>query len=115
MRKLMELRPWHASEPDQSVIAAGQGSGENHLQARRAADGSFILVYLTLGNPVAVRTDGLLGSRVKALWYDPRSGTFADIGRYATGAALDFVPPTNGPGQDWVLAVETVESDYRVA
>ncbi|MFI5387250.1 MAG: glycoside hydrolase family 140 protein [Fimbriimonadales bacterium] len=115
MRKLMELRPWYVAEPDQSVIAAGQGSGEDHIQARRARDGSFVIVYLTFGNPVVIMTDGLSGRQVKALWYDPRLGTFAEVGRYLSGDALEFVPPTHGPGQDWVLVVETADSHYPIS
>jgi hypothetical protein len=35
MRKLFELRPWYKMAPDQSVIAMGQGEGEDRLQAAR--------------------------------------------------------------------------------
>src|SRR5262249_10881649 len=53
VRKLFESRPWHRMAPDQSVIAAGQGEGEDRIQAARAEDGSFVVAYLTFGGHIA--------------------------------------------------------------
>ncbi|MCI0423603.1 MAG: glycoside hydrolase family 140 protein, partial [Acidobacteria bacterium] len=82
LRKLFELRPWYRMVPDQSVIAAGQGEGQDHIQAARAEDGSFLIAYLPLGSPVSIHLGKLSGSKVKAQWYDPRKGTWTLIGQY---------------------------------
>jgi hypothetical protein len=113
MRKLVELRPWYRMVPDQSVIASGQGEGEDHVQAARAADGSFILAYLTFGNPVSVRMDRITGGAVKAQWYDPRSGTFIRIGQYPNTGVRGFLAPSRGRNNDWVLVVEDAAKGYR--
>ena len=73
-------------DTDQSVIADGQGEGEDHIQAARAEDGSFILAYLTLGNPVSIHMDKLSGKKVKAQWYNPRDGRF--IYRHYTNTGI---------------------------
>ena len=75
-RKLFELYPWYKMVPDQLVIAEGQGMGEDHKQAARAEDGSFILVYLTFGNTVSIHTDRISCYEVNAQWYNPRDGRF---------------------------------------
>jgi hypothetical protein len=67
VRKLFQLRPWYRMVPDQSVISAGQGDGEDHIQAGRAEDGTFILAYLTFGHRVAIHMDKLSGKSQSAL------------------------------------------------
>jgi hypothetical protein len=113
-RKLFELRPWHQMTPDQAVIAAGQGEGEDHIQAARAADGSFMIAYLTLGNPVGIHLDRLSGKKIKAQWYNPRDGHFMYIGLYTNSGVQTFTPPTNYDQDDWVLVLEDEEKKYPV-
>jgi hypothetical protein len=113
MRKLFEARPWHRLVPDQSLIVFGQGQDEDHIQAARASDGSFLLAYLTFGNPVTVDLSKLRGNTVRAGWYDPRRGTLKPIGRFSKTGSRQFKPPTQGPVDDWVLVLE--DSGTKVA
>jgi hypothetical protein len=108
MRRLFELRPWYKMVPDQSVIAAGQGEVEEHVGAARATDGSFVLAYLPKGKPVSIRMDKVSGKTVKARWYDPREGTWREIGEYANTGNREFVPPSKGERNDWVLVLDNV-------
>jgi collagenase-like protein with putative collagen-binding domain len=106
------LRPGHRMAPDQSVIEAGQGEGEDHIQAARAEDGSFVVAYLTFGRYIAVHMDKLSGTKIKAQWYDPREGTWTSIGQYSNKGVREFVPPSNGDQSDWVLVLEDMEKNY---
>jgi hypothetical protein len=112
MRKLFELRPWYRMVPDQSVIAFGQGEGEDHIRAGRAADGSFIIAYSPFGHLIGVHMDKLPGKNIKAHWYDPREGTWIPIGQYSNTGIREFVPPSNGPQSDWVLVLEDIDKHY---
>jgi Protein of unknown function (DUF4038)/Putative collagen-binding domain of a collagenase len=114
VHKLFELRPWYRMVPDQSVIAAGQGDGEDHIQAGRAEDGTFILAYLTFGRRVAIHMDKLSGKRIKAQWYDPREGTWTPIGKYSNTGVREFVPPSSGEQNDWVLVLEDEQKSLPV-
>jgi hypothetical protein len=114
MRHLFELRPWYAMVPDQSVIAMGQGEGEDHIQAARAEDGSFIIAYLPQGKPVGVDLTQISGSEVKAQWYDPRQGKWLPIGHYPNTGVREFTPPTTGEKEDWVLVLEDRARNYPV-
>ena len=105
-RKLFESRPWYKMVPDQTVIASGQGEGEDHIQAAIADDGSFILAYLTLGNPVKIYMDRLTVKKVRAQWYNPRDGRFIYIGEYPNSGIREFVAPTNYDRDDWVLVLD---------
>jgi hypothetical protein len=111
-RKLFELRPWYKLVPDQTSIASGQGEGEDHIQAARAEDGSFILAYLTLGNPVTIRMDKISGKDVKAQWYNPRDGRFIYIGLYTNEGTVEFTPPSNFDRDDWVLVLDDESKRY---
>jgi hypothetical protein len=112
MRRLFELRPWHQLVPDQSVIASGQGEGENHVQAARAADASFLIAYLPQGNPVGIHMDAISGQTVQARWYDPRVGTWRDIGQFPNAGTREFAAPSRGDKHDWVLVLEDAERNY---
>jgi hypothetical protein len=112
LRRLFELRPWHKLVPDQSVVASGQGKGEDHVRAARAADGSFVLAYVPRGKPVGIKMDRLSGKRVTARWFDPRDGTWRAIGTYANSGTRDFTPPSRGKTRDWVLVLDDAAKGY---
>lgn len=113
-RRLLELRPWYNMVPDQSVIAGGQGEGEDHIQAARAADRSFIIAYLTFGNPVEIDLKSLSGEKVRAQWYDPRSGFWHPIREFSKNRAgiVEFSPPTQGESNDWILVLDDADKEY---
>jgi hypothetical protein len=112
MRRLFELRPWYKLVPDQSVIAAGQGEGEDLVRAARANDASFVLAYVPTGKPVSIKMEKISGKAVKAHWYNPRTGTWRLIGEYDSRGTRAFKPPSHGPNEDWALVLEDVAKKY---
>lgn len=114
MGRLMRLRPWYLSVPDQSVIESGQGDGEDHIQAARAADGSFVIAYLPFGHPVSVDLEHMTGTEVVGHWYDPRQGTFAPIGTFPRSGVREFRAPSSGSDDDWVLVLDDAAKGYEI-
>ena len=112
-RTLFALRPWYKMVPDQSVIATGQGIGEDHIQAARAEDGSFLLAYLTLGSRVSVFMNKLTGPKVNAQWFNPRDGRFITIGEFTNLGVQEFTPPSSVDRDDWVLVLDDAAKKYR--
>jgi Protein of unknown function (DUF4038)/Putative collagen-binding domain of a collagenase len=112
MRGLFELRPWYKLVPDQSVVASGQQEGEDHVQAARAEDGSFVLAYVPFGRPIGIHLDKISGKQVKARWYDPREGTWREIGEYSNTGTREFAGPSQGERNDWVLVLDDAEKGY---
>jgi len=106
MRRLFELRPWHKLVPAQSILVSDEGEGSDRVVAARAEDGSFIIAYLPTGKPVAIKMDSLSGKSVKARWYDPRSGSWREIGEYPNTGTREFAAPAQGPRSDWVLVLD---------
>ena len=105
MRRLFEQRPWYKMVPDQSALASEQGEGTQRLVAARAQDGSFVIAYTPVGQPVSIHMNKLNGARVNAQWYDPRNGAWRPIGTFSNQGAQEFVAPTHGAQDDWALVL----------
>jgi hypothetical protein len=108
MRRLFEQRPWHRMVPDQSAIASDQGQGMQRIIAARAEDGNFVIAYTPVGQAVSIHMSKLNGSQVKAQWYDPRGGTWKAIGQYSNKGTQEFVAPSRGEQEDWVLVLDAM-------
>jgi hypothetical protein len=96
LRRLMESRSHLDRIPDQSIIAAGQSGGLEHIQATRASDGAWALVYLPAGKTVEVVMNKLAGQKVNASWFDPRTGETKSIGTFPSSGNREFTPPSSG-------------------
>jgi hypothetical protein len=108
MRQLFEQRPWHRMVPDPSVLAGQPGDGAYRLVAARAEDGSFVIAYTPRGQPASIHMNKLDGPQVKAQWYDPRNGIWKTIGQYPSKGTREFVPPSHGDEDDWVLVLDAM-------
>jgi hypothetical protein len=108
MRRLFEERPWHKMVPDQSVLASDPGDGPFRFAAARAEDRSFAIAYTPVGKPLSINLKALNTPNVKAQWYDPRAGTWKAIGQYRNEGMQEFIPPSSGMKDDWVLVLNAV-------
>jgi hypothetical protein len=107
VRRLMLSRPFVSRVPDPALVAAGQGEGADHVEATRDRDGAYAFVYVPLGRPVTVDLTRLSGARVKAWWFDPRTGAAEAAGEWPREGARAFTPPgAPGRGNDRVLVLD---------
>lgn len=114
LRRLLESRPWYTLEPAQSIVVAGQGIGENHIQAARAADGRFLFAYIPRGQQVSVDMTKIRGSRATGYWFNPRDGTAKEIGQFPCSGMRELSPPDNGIDRDWVLVLDDAAQEFAV-
>jgi Protein of unknown function (DUF4038)/Putative collagen-binding domain of a collagenase len=111
LRSLIESRSFLNRVPDQSIVTSGQGTGIDRVQATRASDGSYALIYIPSGGAVSVNMAKLSGPNVVASWFNPRDGSASVIGNYAnSGAHMFDAPGATATGNDWVLALENGNS-----
>ena len=111
LKHLMLSRPFLERVPDQSLVAGEAGTGLRHVQATRGAGYAF--VYLPTGNPVPVQLGKISGSKVKAWWFDPRTGAAAAIGVFPNRGTRTFTPKGGArPGNDWVLVLDDADKKY---
>jgi hypothetical protein len=52
---------------------------------------------------------------LQAYWYNPRNGTSTAIGTVNNNGVREFVPPSSGYGQDWILVLDDAEKKYPIA
>jgi hypothetical protein len=112
VRALIESRPIPDRVPDQSLLTSDPGRGSDHTQATRAKDGSYAFIYSASGNPFTVDLEKLSGERLRASWYDPRNGTSIGLGTLPRRGRHEFLPPSRGKANDWVLVLDDVSKSF---
>lgn len=91
---LTGLREWWDLVPDQSLFAAGEGTGIELNVAARSAGGHWALFYQASSTTVRIEMGGLCdGSVAHAFWIDPTTGTRTPIGEVPCRGARDFTTP----------------------
>ncbi|MHC5543242.1 putative collagen-binding domain-containing protein, partial [Singulisphaera rosea] len=83
-------------------------------QATRADDGSYALVYSASGKPFTVDLAKLSGPRLRASWYDPRTGVAKVIDTIPREGHREFRPPSQGQGHDWILILDDEAKSYSL-
>lgn len=113
LRKLMESRPYFGRIPDQGLIVSDAGEGATHLQATRDRDGSYAFVYFPTSDLRATVDVGRLSAkRLRAWWFDPRTGIATPMDPPLPGNAVEFRSPSYGP--DWVLVIEDADAGFAL-
>ncbi len=111
LRALMESRPFFTRIPDQSLILSDERRGAQHIQATRDREGTYAFVYFPASDSDArVDLGKLRGSKVRAWWYDPRTGIGTLVGIVDRDQQKEFRSPAYGP--DWVLVLEDDAARY---
>jgi len=113
LKNLMQMFPLTELQPDQSLIVSGQGDCANYIPAIRGK--SFALVYIPSGGKPEIQMGKIAGQKVKASWFDPRTGITTPIGEFENHGTRSFDVPgmskelswlKSGRGCDWVLVLE---------
>lgn len=113
LRKLMESRPMLNRVADDALIAAGQGSKGEHMEAFRAADYSYAMFYLPVGKTISVNMSKF-PKRVSVWWFNPRDASTQKIALGERKEVIEFTPPTTGVDNDWVLVIEDATKKFNL-
>jgi len=107
LRRFFEARAFQLLVPDAQLVVDGPTELGAKVRAARAADGSFAVVYTPRGSAFTVDKELLAGPRVRQAWFDPRYGVLHEFHTSDNQGFQTYRPPTEGPGQDWVLLLES--------
>lgn len=119
-KNLMLSRPFLSRVPDDSIIVTDRvptsvpGAGRYRFVATRDASGSYAMVYAPVGRTFKVRMDKITGAKVKAWWFNPRTGTTEAIGEYPNTGERSFTPPQPGEQLDWILVLDDAAKNFQV-
>ena len=117
-RALIESRPFLSRIPDSTIIVADRvstsvpGEGRYRFVATRDVDGTYAMVYAPVGRTFRVRMNAIAGKRVKAWWFNPRTGEAILIGTFDNSGERAFTPPDKGEMVDWVLVLDDESKKY---
>lgn len=110
LRCLVESRPFLSRVPDQSLVAE-TWQGAEYIVATRG-DG-YAFYYTPQGRPIKANLGKISGKRVKAWWYNPRTGDVIWIGTFENQGTREFsVPLLGGLGADMVLVLDDEARDF---
>jgi hypothetical protein len=110
VRKLMESRPFLERIPDQSLVMTNSDNFKERIQATRGTGYAFI--YSSSGEPFDVKMGVISGKKVKASWYNPRTGEVMKGQTYKNMGIQKFTPPSQGNDQDWVLILDDASQTF---
>jgi hypothetical protein len=111
LRALIESRPFFTRVPDDSLFANPAPGNALHMTASRDRDGTYAFIYFPTSDQAAtVNLSKLHAGKLRAWWFDPRTGFAHPAGEFDGGAAREFTSPSYGP--DWVLVIDQVASSY---
>ena len=117
-RALLESRPFLTRVPADDVIVTDRvptsvpGAGRYRFVATRDTDGTYAMVYAPVGRSFAVRTNTIRGDRIRAWWFNPRTGRANAIGTFRNTGERAFSPPDAGEALDWVLVLDDEGKKY---
>ena len=117
-RALMESRPLLTRVPDPSIVVTGPvptsvpGAGRYQFVATRDQDRTYAMVYAPVGRRFSVRMNAIAGAKLRAWWFNPRTGSATAIGTFGNVGEREFSPPDLGEMLDWVLVLDDAAKNY---
>lgn len=113
LRKLLESRPFGKLIPGQHIILGNPGTEMDHVRVAIADDASFALLYIPTGKTVNLKMSKIGKSKLKAWWFNPRTGEASSIGEYVNLGVKEFDPPgEQGRDNDWVLVLDDASRNF---
>jgi hypothetical protein len=109
-KALFTTFPWHQMVNDQSLIVNENPENLEYRMAARNVNNEFFLVYTPYGRTTTVDLTKLAGKNASCWWFNPRSGEYQFIGKVSTSEKKDFTPLSDGRGSDFVLVIESEQS-----
>ena len=113
LRRLVESRPLLNRVPDNSLIADGQGVKGEHMEAFRAADYSYAMIYLPVGKTISLDLSKF-PKQLNTWWFNPKDATVQSFNAGERKDIMTFTPPTTGSGNDWVLVIDDAAKKFKV-
>ncbi len=111
VKNLILSRPYFERVNDQSVIVQNEGEKYDRILATRGND--YLMAYTYTGRQFTVQMGEITGKKVRAWWYDTRTGNAFEIGKFKNKGVVTFDPPgIPYNGNDWVLVLDNMSKKF---
>jgi hypothetical protein len=111
VRELIESRPYFSRVPDQSMLVDELKEADRVVATR--GDG-YAFIYSPNGRSFSVKLGVISGDKLKAWWFNPRTGFAREIEAIPNQGTREFVCPSEGFGSDWVLVLDDASKGFGV-
>lgn len=111
VRRLIESRPYLSRVPDQTLVADAL-DGPDRIVATRG--NGYAFVYSAQGRRFTVNLGRISGDRLKAWWFNPRTGNATELETLSNEGTREFACPSEGFGSDWVLVLDDASKRFGV-
>jgi hypothetical protein len=112
MKEIFEIFPWQSMQLNQLLILNNNPRDESYIVSAIGENKDFVLAYTPTGNPIKIDLTQMRAEKVKAYWYNPRSGRILFTGDFETNSSHEFIPWSNGWGSDFLLIIVEKDSSY---
>ncbi len=114
MKELFACFPWQKMKYAPSLILNENPKNESYIVCALGSEKDFIISFTPVGKPVKLDLTQMQSQKVKAFWFNPRSGASKKIGEFSTSEPREFKPWADGWGSDFILVIMDIKSSYRL-
>jgi len=107
MKQIFEHLPWQKMVLNQSLILNNNVENESYMLCAIGLKKQFAIAYTPTGSSIKVDLSKIDSKKIKAFWFNPRSGKIKYIGDFETILPHEFKPWSNGWGSDFLLILTT--------
>ena len=112
-REFFTAVPFNELVADFSLVMTEKRYKDHYIQAARAKDNSFAVIFIPKGREIEVNTSFLKGEKMQSYWFNPRDGKRELREVFQRSEKRTFAPPTKM--QDWVLVLESMGGESNEA
>lgn len=112
LKNLMLSRRVLTRIPDQAMLIDTQTNDTNFIVATRDSEGTYAMFYFPTGKTTHLDFSMLEGSKFNSWWFNPRKGNVYKGPLFNKTKNTKIEPPAFGKGQDWVLVVDNLLTEY---
>lgn len=113
LKNLILARPFLSRIPDQTLVIGENKSGPAYIVATRDQNGSYGIIYVPVGKKFTIDLSKFNANSLKTTWYNPKDGASVTSTLISKKATQEFVPPTLGTGNDWVLIIDDATKTFK--
>lgn len=112
LKKLLLSRPYFDRINDQALVTGDEGEKYDRVLVTKGKD--FLMAYSYTGRSFTLQLGGISGEKVRAWWFNPRTGKAMRLGTYQNTGSKAFDPPgVKANGRDWVLVLDDASKNLK--
>ncbi|UCS92722.1 glycoside hydrolase family 140 protein [Echinicola marina] len=114
MKEILTSFPWQNMVNNQTLILNDNPEDQGYIVSAIGQDNDFIIAYTPMGRAIQLYLSKIHSNKIKAFWYNPRSGESVLINTYSTTEKPIFKPWATGRGSDFLLIILDINSAIQI-